>query len=252
MSFISVAGAGASLIGGIFKGSQARKQQRMANRIHPIDTTYQSSPYAANQLASVNQAYNGRMAGASNAEQNIQGNFADSMAGVGRNSTNSSQSLAMLAGLQGNSNQAFSNLASSEAQNKQQLLGQLGMANQGMTAEGDKVYNDQLRKYNNDVNAKNALQGASWRNKGAAVSDIGDSLIGGAAAGMFGGGGIGGLFGGGGNVPSMAQADPGNYGAPPIQNSGYIDPNYNQPQYDPYGQNGGGYNMPQFNPFIRR
>ena len=192
LPFLDIAGAASSLIGGIFKGIQGHKQQKMANAIHPVNAVYQKSPYAQNQLSTVQQMMNGRMAGASNEEQNIAGNFANSMAGVDRNSTNSSQSLAMLAGLQGNTNNAYSQLAQQEAMNKQNMLGYLSSANQGMTQENMNVYQDQLRNYNNDLAAKNALQNAAWNNKGGMVDSFSNALVSAgnmAQNGAFGGGG---------------------------------------------------------------
>lgn len=237
--FIAAAGAIGSLIGSIFKGSQAKKQQRMADAIHPVNAVYKTSPYAENQLATVQQLMNGRMAGAGAEEQNIQGNFANSMAGVNRNSTNSSQSLAMLAGLQGNTNQAFSDLQNKESMNKQNMLGYLSSANQGMTMEGNKVYNDVLRNYNNDMQAKNALQNASWQNKGAMWSGIGNTLIsaGQAASQIFNkDGDSGGSSGDGGGLSNQTQLMQGSgipnygmgYGTP--NGGSYIDPNMYNPQ----------------------
>ena len=220
MSFIAVA-AGVGVVGAVYKGIQGGKQQRMANAIHPNDPVYQQSPYAANQLAAVSNAYNGRMGGASYAENNIDSNQANSAAGVERNSSNGFQNLAVLSGLQGNTNTANLDLAAKEANNKQALLGELGQANQGMTSEADKIYNDQLRNYNNSLNAKNALQSAAWKNQSNMVSDIGTSLIGGAGA-------INKMIGGGANSTgySAPQAS-GPYNPAMYGSTGNIDPNYN-------------------------
>jgi hypothetical protein len=237
--FLDAAGAVSSLIGGIFKGIQGHKQQKMADAIHPVNAVYNVSPYAQNQLATVKNMMNGRMAGASNEEQNIQGNFANSMGGVDRNSTSGAQSLAMLAGLQGNANQAFNQLGQQEAMNKQNMLGYLSSANQGMTDENGKVYQDQLRNYNNDLNAKNALQNAAWNNKGGAVGSYSNALIG--AGNMAQNGAFNGMFGGG-NVPPMVQGIPqvGNYVQPGQLNGGsYINPFMSNPQQN------------YVNPFIR-
>lgn len=235
--FLATAGTLGSIIGSIFRGSQGRKQQRMADAIHPVDATYTESPFAKNQLATVQQMMNGRMAGASNEEQAIQNNFANSMAGVNRNATNGSQSLAMLAGLQGNTNQALSDLQTKENMNKQSLLGQLAYANQMNTAEGDKVYNDQLRKFNNDMNAKNALQSAAWQNKGGFWNGLSNGLVG---AGNFleqgGGKAIGNLFPDnsvhGGTIQGFAQPiqQAGAYQAPVLSGGSYINPFMLNPQ----------------------
>lgn len=236
-----MASTASNLIGGIFKGIQGHRQQKMANAIHPVNAVYHTSPYAQNQLSTVQQMMNGRMAGASNEEQNIAGNFANSMAGVDRNSTNGSQSLAMLAGLQGNANNAYSQLGQQEAMNKQNMLGYLSSANQGMTDENGKVYNDQLRNYNNDLQAKNALQNAAWNNKGGMIDSFSNALVSAgnmAQNGAFGGGG------GGGNPTAMIQGNSipqvGNYVQSGQLNGGsYINPFMMNPQQN------------YTNPFIR-
>ena len=227
--FLAAAGALSSIVGSIFKGSQARKQQRMADAIHPVNAVYKVSPFAKNQLSTVQQMMNGRMAGAGSEEQNIQSNFANSMGSVDRNSTSGAQSLAMLGGLQGNANQAFSQLQQKEAMNSQNFLSQLAAANQGMTNENVNVYNDQLRNYNNDLNAKNALQSAAWQNKGAMWDGISNALIGGANVAQQGGfdflnGGNSTKLMQGSGIPNMPMAAGG------ISGGGYIDPRRQNPQ----------------------
>jgi hypothetical protein len=231
LPFLDIANTAANLINGVFKGIQGHKQQKMADAIHPVNAVYHTSPYAQNQLSTVQQMMNGRMAGAANEQQNIAGNFANSMAGVDRNSTNGSQSLAMLAGLNGNANNAYNQLGQQEAANKQNLLGYLSSANQGMTQENMNMYQDQLRNYNNDLQAKNALQNAAWNNKGGMMDSFSNALVG--AGQMAQGGSFGG--GGGGQMGSMGIT-------PMVQNVGQVG-NYIQP-----GQlNGGSY----INPFIK-
>lgn len=228
--FLDAASTVSSLIGGIFKGIQGHKQQKMADAIHPVNAVYHVSPYAQNQLATVKNMMNGRMAGAANEEQNIQGNFANSMGGVDRNATSGAQSLAMLAGLNGNANQAYNQLGQQEAMNKQNMLSQLFYANQGMTDENNKVYQDQLRNYNNDLNAKNALQNAAWNNKGGAVDSFSNALVQG--GNMAQNGDFNGMFRGGGNIPPMAQVGQvHNYAQSGQLNGGsYINPFMMNPQ----------------------
>lgn len=236
---LDAAGAVSSLIGGIFKGIQGHKQQKMANAIHPVNAVYHVSPYAQNQLSTVQQMMNGRMAGAGAEEQNIQGNFANSMGGVQRNSTSGAQSLAMLAGLNGNANQAYSQLGQQEAMNKQNMLGYLSSANQGMTDENQKVYNDQLRNYNNDLQAKNALQNAAWNNKGGMIDSFQNALV---QAGNMGQNGAFSGGGGGGNPTAMISGGSmpqiGNY-AGQLNGGSYINPFMMNPQQN------------YTNPFIR-
>ena len=231
MAWASVAAIGSSLLGGVGNMLMGGKQSRMANSIHPVNAVYNSSPYAANQLSSVRNAMNGRMAGAANAENNIDANQANSFQGAERNATSGSQALSVLAGLQGNTNQAFQGLQDREGQNQNNLLGQLGQANQGMTDENGKVYNDQLRNYNNDLQAKNALTNAAVQNRNAIWSSLGNAAIYGAS--KLGNGGNGRQANAWDNTP-LTTSD-GQMSAPIMQPMSNI---FNQNQ-NPYQQSSG-------------
>ncbi len=191
-------------------------QNHKASQINPVYTPYQPSPFAKSTLATAQQTFNGRMAGASTEEQNVLGNQANQEAAIGRTATDGSQALALDAATQGQTNQGFHNIQTQEAQNKYQLLNNLNLASAGMTAEGDKQYQAELQKYQMDVNNQNALRGAGIQNLAGAASDAGQiplimalmkqlnagkgvpssgAAIG--AAGYGAGAATGGLFGGG-------------------------------------------------------
>lgn len=157
----------------LYKGISGVRQNRMANKIKPQQVNYQTSPYAAANVGLAQQLFNGRMAGASSAEQNIFANNANANASVNRNATNSAQALALISANQGQTDQALSNLAVQEAQSGQQRAGMLMNANQGMVGEGDKIYQDQLRKYQEDVAAKSALRQSGMNNIYGAMGDLG-------------------------------------------------------------------------------
>lgn len=180
----SLVGPIAGLIGGI-------GQKRAAKKINPIDATYEISPYAKNQLAMAQNLYNARSAGAGAAEQNILTNQANQVANVNRNAVDSSQALAIAAGLQGNTNQALSNLAVQESQDQMGKAGFVADAQNTLINEGDKVYQDTVRKYDNAVAAKSALQNAGQQNTFNAVQGLGGVLT------QAGNGAFGNLFGGG-------------------------------------------------------
>jgi hypothetical protein len=154
-----------NFLGPIMQLSLAKKQKKQAALIHPDRMMYQTSPFALENKALAQNAYNGRMAGAASAESNIQQAQANAFGNASRNASSGSQLLAMGAALQGQSDNSYANLAGREAQNKQAMLGQLMGANQGLIGEGDKVYNDKLLKYNEDTDAKNALLSSSIQNK---------------------------------------------------------------------------------------
>lgn len=243
---------GLALAGAIVKGIQAVKQNSLANGINPNDPTYEVSPYAKANLGLANSLYNGRMAGATDLERNIQGNQATTLNSINRNATSSSQALALAGAAQGQTNAALSGLQTTEAQNKYALAGQVTNANRDMTTEQGKVYQDQLRKYEQDVQAKAALRQASANNLSGLFGDLTSGAMIAGSMGAFGGQGNMGF----GNTPAAnipgsmplagminTSAALGNYGQPSMQ----------APSAQISAQNGmispGGY---FFNPFARR
>lgn len=173
-------GAATGLIGGLLnygaKRKLAKKQQRLADEINPVDSTYNISEYSKRNLGMYQQERFGRMKGAASAERNIMANQAGALAGIERNSTDSSQSLAMLAGLQGQTDQSFMGLADRENANNQNAMAGLSGAYATMNEEQRRVYEDQVRKFNNDTAAKAALQNASWANKMSATNDLASGI----------------------------------------------------------------------------
>lgn len=147
-------------------------QNKLANQIHPEYHPYQTSPYAKQELGLAQQLFNGRMFGASNLEQNIFANQANYLNNVNRNATDSSQALALGGLAQGQTNNALQNLQTQEAQNKYDLLGNLNKAYQTMIGEGDKVYQDQLQKYQIDTQQQAGLRNAAWQNIFSGISDF--------------------------------------------------------------------------------
>ena len=158
-------GAGIKLI----KGAH---QNKLANNVVIPDATYTKSPYADNTLELAKQMFNSQMPGEATAERNIQGNNANANAQITRGSTDASQALALMAGSQGETDQAFTNLDQQAANYKMQTYGNLASANQGETNENDKVYQDMVRKQMMAINEKNALRGASTANVGNGMNDL--------------------------------------------------------------------------------
>jgi len=244
---------GIALAGAIVKGVQAAKQNSLANGINPNDPTYEVSPYAKANLGLANSLYNGRMAGATDLERNIQGNQATTLGSINRNATSSSQALALAGAAQGQTNAALSGLQTTEAQNKYALAGQVANANRDMVNEEGKVYQDQLRKYQQDVQAKAALRQAAANNMSGLFGDLTSGAMIAGSMGAFGGGGGNMGFG---NIPS-AQI-PGSMPLAGMANTSAALNNYGQPSMQApvpqiSAQNGmvspGGY---FFNPFARR
>lgn len=177
-----IAGAGLGTIGaigGMINGfTAAGKMNRMSNAITPVDPTYGVSEYAKDKLSLAQNLLNARMPGASTIERGIQTNQATQENSINRTATDSSQALATLGQAQGQSNRAVSNLGVQEQQDYYNRLGNLGNAQQGMVAEGDKVYQDQLRDYQEKLSLKNAYMGAAMQDKAQAWSSLSSTGIG--------------------------------------------------------------------------
>lgn len=192
-----IAGIGAAIgIGGeIGKLIGVGKSNKALDKLAGQDPTYTANPFSGQRFALAQNLFNGRMAGAANEENNIYGAQANAMNGIDRNATDSSQALALAAAAQGQTDQAFNNLQTKEAQNKQAMLSNLNDAYAGMIGEGDKVYQDKVRRFG-DMAEINGAKQQNRQNAWGSVSNLGLGMM---NLGMQ--MGNGGAFGGGG----MAQ-----------------------------------------------
>lgn len=208
---IAAIGLGLGLVSGIGKlissGNANSKLEQLAGQ----DPTYKANPIAAQRLGLAQSLLNARMPGASTEEQDILGSQANQQANIQRNATDSSQALALGAAGQGQTNKAFSNLGVQEAQDYQRRYSNLAGAEQGQIQEGDKVYQDQIRRYG-DIAQIRGAQAANTSNAWGSLSNMGFGLAnfglaGGAQALGFGGGTGAVSNGGGGSMvnPSLAR-----------------------------------------------
>ena len=166
--------SGLGALGKIFAGA---KQNKLANQINPFFQQYQKNPLAQENLAVNKNMFYGRMPGAQKAESNIMQSQSNLFSNAQRGATDSSQLLAVGSGLQGGTNEAFSNLAAAEGQSKAGLLTNLGQAYRGAISEGDKAYDSMLQKYQIDRQDKAALRGSGMQNIFGGVGDIGAGLM---------------------------------------------------------------------------
>jgi hypothetical protein len=166
----------AAIMGQVMKtGNESKTANDLKARsdaINPSDPTYKPSPYAQERLGLAQTLLNARMPGATAMERNIYGNQANQQANIERNATSGSQALAMGAAAQGQTNQAFQNLGVQEQQDYYNRAQNLSGAQAGMTQEGDKVYQDQLRDYQEKQSLKNAYLGAAIQNKQTAYNSF--------------------------------------------------------------------------------
>lgn len=184
----------------------AKKANKELDKLSALNPTYTQNPLAGNQFELAKQLFSGRMFGAPQEERNIFSNNANFNAQVGRNSSDGSQSLALAAAGQGQADQSFQNLQLKEQQNKYGLLSNLNNAYANMIGEGDKVYNDQVRRFGDTA----AIRGAKVQNKASMWtglwnglnSDFNDAMQ---IFGIASGGGFGGMGGGGGKQASGSK-----------------------------------------------
>lgn len=163
-----------AILGGLsagFKLFSGLSQRSAANKIKVPEVKYNPSPYARETMNIAKNLYGGRMPGAANAEANILSNNAATGAAIGRNANDSSQALALLTAAQGNTDQALTGLANQDSMFKLNAANLVASANQGMTSELDKVYNDSVRARNEAMQAKNNLNQSYLSNVGNALNE---------------------------------------------------------------------------------
>jgi hypothetical protein len=167
---LGAAGAAAGIAKGIFGIVQGSKMLKEAKKINPFYEKYQTSQ-AAKSLAGMAQTNLNAVNPSFNMQQrSIQGAQANAMAGVNRNVTDSSQALAMAAGIQGQSDSASANLGMQMDAAKQQNMQNYMQAQNVLLGEDRMKYQDMMNKYQMDLSQKNALRSAGQQ---AVVGGIG-------------------------------------------------------------------------------
>lgn len=178
-------------VGQIFSSIAGMKADKKLDKLLKTDPTYTSSPYAANTLGLAQTLLNSRMAGAAGRERNILTSGANARAGIGRGVTDSSQALALMAGIQGQEGNQFNELAMQEGQDAAQKQQNLFAANQGMTTEHKDLFDDQVRRWQDQVNT--VMTQYKMRTKGGSdIGQLGSGLS--SMGGSGGGGGMGGMM----------------------------------------------------------
>lgn len=198
---LSIAGGVLGVAGGVANLIGTGKRNRQLNQLLAQDPTYKANPLVAQRLGLANTLLNARMPGAAAAERNIYQTQANTMANVNRNATDSSQALALAGAGQGQANQAFTNLETQEAQDYQRRYGNLVGAQDASVQEQDKVFQDQVRHFNDAAQIKGA-QSQNTQNAWNSLSNLGFGVM---NLGLAGGSS---MFGTGGNNSSMPTAGP--------------------------------------------
>lgn len=165
---------------GLFSGVNSLltsfKQNKLAKKINPVNQTYVEDPTITGLYNQGKNLYQGRMAGATQAEQGISTSEANATAFGERSATDASQLLSYGAGVYGAGNDARINLATQEAQDKVGRFGIYSNVSQLLNQEHDKVFQDKLRKYYDDLNYKRALEGAAQQNKAGFFQGLDDTV----------------------------------------------------------------------------
>lgn len=169
------------------------KQGKEANKINPQYQLYKGSDAVGQNLATAQNAYNGRMGGAVAAEDKILQGQNNVINNAARGATDASQLLAIAQGSQNQANDALIGLQGQEAKQKMGLLDNLQNA-YGAKIKDDMAINQSANnKFEIDANAKAALRGASINNKQGAITDAGNmSLLLGQLKNSGASGGVGG------------------------------------------------------------
>jgi len=163
MSYVAIAAAAAAAIGGAVASSggsggsvkkpySAKNTNMRLGQFAESDPQYASSPFAANNLGLSQQLLNSRMSGAQARENNIQTSGANARAGIMRGTTDSSQALALMSGIQGQEGNQYNDLAMQEGQDAAMKQQNLMGANKDMTGEWDKLHDDSVRRWQDQVN----------------------------------------------------------------------------------------------------
>ena len=211
------------IFGAINSLIQGKKQKKMARGINPVNDFAEVNQPIQDLYTEGRNLYQGKAYGQNAAEQGLLTQNANYNAGVQKNATSGSQAIAaQIAGL-GSTNQGFVDLGISGGQEKQNRFGVMSNVSQLLSQEQDKVHQDKLRNYYDDLNYKRGLEGAAMQNNanfwGGLDNTIGAGLSlispGGLLSGKVGGGG-------GGNTPAGVNTSPytmtrPNYQQPNIQ-----------------------------------
>ncbi len=161
-------GLGIGLIGGIGKMFGRGKANREMDKLLAKNPVYNENPLARQRLGLAQTLLNARMPGAVAVERNLFTNQATQLNRLDRGATDASQALAAAAGIGAQTDTSLNQLGINEAQDYQRRLANLSDAQQGVITEGDKVFQDKTRRYNDEF----AVRGAQQQNRQNTWGDI--------------------------------------------------------------------------------
>lgn len=162
---IGLAIGAAGAIGKMFGRGKANRQLRQLMKLNP---EYKENPLAKERLGLARTLLNARTPGAAAVERNIFSNQATTMANAGRAATDASQLLSVGAASQAQTNQGLADLGLMETQDYQRRYQNQSMAQEGVIREQDKVYQDKVRRFQDQL----AAQGVMSQNRQAGWGDV--------------------------------------------------------------------------------
>jgi hypothetical protein len=129
---------------------------RQLRQLMTEDPVYTRSKMPGMRLGLANQLFNGRMAGATDLQNNIFSNQASYQAGITRNATDASSAMSGLAAGLGMTDESLAGLQTKEKENKYSMLQNLNDAYGAMQGEDQMVEQDKVRRYQDKVQLKGA------------------------------------------------------------------------------------------------
>jgi len=178
MGPFAAVGLGLQGLGSVFGAIQGAKMLKEAKKIKPFYEKYKTSNAAKDMLGMAQTRLNAINPMKAAGQRQVQTSQANAMSGVNRNVTDSSQALAMVAGLQGQADQSMFNRDMQDAAFQQQNMANLMNAQNVMIGEDRMKYQDMMNKYMVDLNQKNNLRFAGQQNVLGAVQNLAGSLFG--------------------------------------------------------------------------
>ena len=175
-----IAQTGATAYGiaeGIAMSSQAKKIDPKYYQYGDPKLQGYESPYAKQMMGLAQTQLNARSPYATAQQRSILSSQAGAQAAGQRAITDPSQLLAMSPVYQGLAGQQEFNRAAQEQQQYQQKLSQLTGAQQVMIGEGDKTYQDRLRKYQMDMDLKQALASAGRQTTLSSMQNLASTFL---------------------------------------------------------------------------
>ena len=177
----ALAGAGIGLIGSIGKmfgtGKANRELEATKNRIRAM----QINPEYARQAGLTQTQLQGRMAGASQAERNIYQQGANTQANINRAATDPMQAILGAGGIQGQTNQAFNQLAGQEQADYANRLARMMEAGMNKAQAEDALNMQKLQMETQLSGAQQENKQNVWgslSNLGFAAADVGLNVMG--------------------------------------------------------------------------